>query len=186
MYDQSKELFETLKYNGKPTGVLKPRGEVHRDGDWHGSIHVWVFNGDEVLLQQRSAEKDVFPGCIDASCTGHIDPGETPEQAARRELKEELGILAEAEELIPLMKQHVTNRIPPLFNREIDHVFLYDKNIERSVVSFQEEEIDRVFFMDVDTLSEKLAAKDPSFCIIPREWKRINNFRKKYFYGKLF
>jgi len=180
MHDQSKELFEILKYNGKPAGRLKPRGEVHRDGDLHGSIHVWVFDGREVLLQKRAADKDVFPGYIDASCTGHIDPGETPVKAALRELSEELGISAEEADLRFVLRQHVTNHIPPLYNREIDYVFLLEKPIDRSALKFQREEIENIFFLDEDILSGMLSAKEPFFCIIPKEWKKVRRIRKKF------
>ena len=180
MHDQSKELFEILKYNGKPTGTLKPRGEVHRDGDRHGSVHVWVFDGEEVLLQKRAKDKDVFPGYIDASCTGHIDPGETPAEAALRELSEELGIHAEASDLRFILRQRVTNRIPPLYNREIDYVFLLEKPIDRAALKYQQEEIESIFFLDGDILSEMLSAKEPFFCIIPKEWRKLRRIRKNF------
>ena len=178
MHDQSKELFETLKYNGKPTGKLKPRGEVHKNGDWHGSVHIWVFDGEEVLLQKRSADKDVFPNFIDASCTGHIDPGETPEEAALRELSEELGIHAEARDLRYILRQHVTNRLPGLYNREIAHVFLLNKPINRAVLSYQQEEIEGIFFLH-ETLLTRMLQEESFFCIIPREWKKLRRIVKK-------
>ena len=34
-------------------GTLKPRGEVHRDGDWHRSVHVWLIDAAGRLLLQR-------------------------------------------------------------------------------------------------------------------------------------
>ena len=55
-------------------------------------MHVLVFNGDnEIFMQKRSANKDTWPGAWDASCTGHVDTGETYLEAAHRELQEELG-----------------------------------------------------------------------------------------------
>lgn len=46
-----------------------------------------------VLVIRRSYDSDAYPGRT-ALPGGHIDPGETPEQAARRELLEETGIAA--------------------------------------------------------------------------------------------
>jgi hypothetical protein len=40
-----------------PLGVSKPRGNVHRDGDWHRSVHVWLTDGACLLLQRRSIHK---------------------------------------------------------------------------------------------------------------------------------
>ena len=49
----------------KPLGIGKARGEVHRDGDWHRSVHVWLVSSAErsLLLQQRSETKDVRACC---------------------------------------------------------------------------------------------------------------------------
>src|SRR5439155_1518885 len=46
--------------------------------------------------------------------SGHVDPGETPEQAARRELKEETGMIATEMELLGVLAPDVgrlTNRM---------------------------------------------------------------------------
>lgn len=40
-----------------PLGVRKPRFAVHRDGDWHRSVHVWLTDGQSLLLQRRSTHK---------------------------------------------------------------------------------------------------------------------------------
>jgi hypothetical protein len=57
-------------------GATKRRGDVHRDGDWHRSVHVWLVDGDgRLLLQQRSVHKDTFPGRWDVSAAGHISAG---------------------------------------------------------------------------------------------------------------
>ena len=62
----------------------------------HRSVHVLVFNGEGLLyLQRRAAAKDIQPGKWDTSVGGHVDPGESGEQAARREMQEELGIEAD-------------------------------------------------------------------------------------------
>ena len=43
-------------------------------------------------LQQRALDDSDHPGCWDFAAGGGIDPGETPDAAAPRELREELGI----------------------------------------------------------------------------------------------
>lgn len=30
----------------KPAGFTKARGLVHTDGDWHRSVHIWLYNGE--------------------------------------------------------------------------------------------------------------------------------------------
>lgn len=77
----------------RPLGATKQRGEVHRAGDWHRSVHVWLVDAHgRLLVQQRSAHKDTFPGRWDVSAAGHVSAGSEPFQTAREELREELGL----------------------------------------------------------------------------------------------
>ena len=97
------EMFDIRTPEGEPTGEVKERSAVHRDGDWHGTAHIWLVrrkNGKiEVLLQKRSRLKETFPGCYDASCAGHLSAGDSFIQGALRELQEELGLEAKEEDL---------------------------------------------------------------------------------------
>ena len=99
-------LFEILgkDENGNKTGVVRERGVAHRDGSRHGTVHTWIARKNEageieLLLQKRSDTKDSHPGCYDISSAGHIGHGEEPEDAAIRELREELGISLKQEDL---------------------------------------------------------------------------------------
>lgn len=75
-----------------------PVGAATKQKAWsQGLIHriVRVMLEDEnglVLLQKRSADKPLYPNCWDESVSGHVDAGESYDEAAMRELKEELGI----------------------------------------------------------------------------------------------
>ncbi len=70
-----------------------PRGEVHGNNLRHRAVHILLFNPqNEVFLQKRSRWKDRHPLVWDSSAAGHVDAGEDYDQAARRELKEELGL----------------------------------------------------------------------------------------------
>jgi len=70
------------------------RKEVHRGpGKLHPVIHLHLINSKgEVYLQKRSMLKDTQPGKWDTSVGGHVDLGETIEQALLRETAEELNI----------------------------------------------------------------------------------------------
>jgi len=97
--DRSRELrgqdldepFDVLDENGEPTGKRKPRREVHRDGDWHRAVHVWILGAENrVLLQRRSLLKDLAPGRLDVTVGGHLRAGEAW-PSALREAEEEIG-----------------------------------------------------------------------------------------------
>ncbi len=57
------------------------------------SVYIFIFNDrGELLLQLRVASDDDYPLHWDFSAAGHVEPGESPDEAANRELMEELGI----------------------------------------------------------------------------------------------
>ena len=88
----SGEFFDIVNTRDEVIGRA-PRREVHARGLWHRAIHVLVFDSvGRVFLQKRSQRKDLSPGLWDSSCSGHVDSGEDYEQAAQRELGEELGL----------------------------------------------------------------------------------------------
>lgn len=71
-----------------------PRGQCHSDPSLrHMVVHLLIFNtGGELLLQKRSKQKDMHPGKWSVSVGGHLDSGESFEQALIREAEEELGL----------------------------------------------------------------------------------------------
>ena len=79
----------------------EPRDIVHVNNLLHRAVHMLLFNSrGDLLLQKRSIWKDRNPGRWDASAAGHLDSGENFLEAARRELREELGVEAPALERI--------------------------------------------------------------------------------------
>ena len=87
------ELFEIVDEQGRVLG-LRPRRECHGDPALiHQAVHLLVFNAaGDLFLQRRAKTKDIQPGKWDSSVGGHMQPGETPDQAVRREAEEELGL----------------------------------------------------------------------------------------------
>lgn len=88
----SDETFETFDAEGRPAALVL-RSRVHREGLWHRAASVFLFRRDgRLIVQRRSAHKDVCPGAWDLSAAEHLQPGETFEQGAARGLREELGV----------------------------------------------------------------------------------------------
>jgi 16S rRNA (adenine1518-N6/adenine1519-N6)-dimethyltransferase len=68
------------------------RSEVHVNNLMHRAVHLWIFNSrGELFLQKRSPWKFNHPDQWCSSAAGHVDTGETYEEAAHREMKEEIG-----------------------------------------------------------------------------------------------
>ena len=58
------EKLDIRTSQGKVTGVVKERDEVHRNGDIHGTSHVWLIRKKQnkkfdILLQKRASANDV-------------------------------------------------------------------------------------------------------------------------------
>ncbi len=90
----SEELFPVVDEEGNEISCAF-RSVCH-DGQsmlLHPVVHMHLFNGKgEVFLQKRAMTKDLLPGFWDTSVGGHVSPGESAEEALKREADEELGI----------------------------------------------------------------------------------------------
>lgn len=79
------------------------RAEVHGDNLRHRAVHMLIFNqAGEVYLQKRARCKDRYPLRWDSSAGGHVSAAEGYDEAARRELQEELGIEVPLERVLKL------------------------------------------------------------------------------------
>ena len=93
MKDNLQEIFPVVDEEGSVIGKAT-RGECHNGSRLlHPVVHLHVFNSSgDIYLQKRPEWKDIQPGKWDTAVGGHIDYGETPVEALRREVCEELGI----------------------------------------------------------------------------------------------
>ncbi len=94
------EIWDLYDEQGRKTGETWERARAKEipEGRYHIVCDILIRHRDgEFLLTRRDPEKDIYPGCLEASAGGSALAGETPEEAARREMKEETGL--EAEEL---------------------------------------------------------------------------------------
>lgn len=176
------ELFDVCGEDGTPTGHVKERGMVHRDGDLHRTVHIWVIRKKpdgrvDVLLQKRSRNKDAYPGCYDISSAGHVRAGDDFACSAVRELQEELGITVKKEELrfIGFHEGYVENDFwgQPFKDWEISAVYLYEEPVEEAYLTLQESEVESVIFMEYEKVLEGILKENFSTCIYPKEFLMI-------------
>jgi isopentenyldiphosphate isomerase len=103
MDPQTAGQLEVVDENGRTIGV-DSRENVHRKGLRHREVHVWfVTPKGEILFQRRALDKDTYPGKLDATVGGHLEPGDSFEQAAVREVEEETGLKPPLDALHPIL-----------------------------------------------------------------------------------
>jgi len=171
------EYFDILDENGNKTNLIKKRTEVHRDGDWHKAVHIWILNENgDILLQRRAEDKDSDPNMLDISCAGHLTTGDDSITGALRELKEELSIEVEPNEL-----QYITTlkRSPEhedsFVDNEFDDMYLLRTNKTIEEFTYQKEEISEIFFVPYKKFKEMITKKQSDLVIYPDEYKILFN-----------
>lgn len=87
------ELVVLVDEKNNPVGTAD-KDTVHtRNTPLHRAFSLFLFNSKKQLLVTRRAEtKKTFPGVWTNTVCGHVSPGETTTDAAKRRLREELGI----------------------------------------------------------------------------------------------
>ena len=155
------EMIDVLNENGIKTGEILPRSEIHKKGLWHRAIVVAIVNEkNEILLQQRSANKDKNPGLWDISVAGHISSGQDALSAATREINEEvsvnLGYNVEVKELrfmYSFRKQQVFSK-NFIENQFYDFFILRQSGLNKESIKFQESEVQDIKFVTISELNE--------------------------------
>lgn len=142
------EWFEIVDEHDRVVG-RRLRSECHGNPAYvHRVAHVLVFNSDgKLILQKRSANKDIQPGRWDTSVGGHLDPGENYLQAAQREMREELSITDVV--LKPLYPSQIRNEI------ESENIMTY-LTVFDGEIHFDPYEIDEVKYWSNDEIVQNL------------------------------
>ena len=150
----TKEYFYVVDEDDNVIGAAS-REECHSNAKLiHRSVYIFLVNSrGEILIQRRSVNKDLYPGFYTASATGHVNYGEDYDIAAKRELREELGVDA------PLRRLCKVKSFSDV-EREISMVYVcrYDGPIR-----FDRNEIDEVVFMSIDDIERSLKTGDKKF-----------------------
>ena len=182
------ELFDIRDEAGNVTGQVRERTLVHRDGDLHGTAHIWIARsreagGFDLLLQKRSRNKDSYPGCYDISSAGHVQAGDGFLETAVRELKEELGIEAEAGDLAfagfhgGYMEEMFYGHM--FKDREISAVYVYDKPVDADNLELQVEEVESVMWISLEECEEAVEKGTIPNCIYMDELMIVKDYLEK-------
>jgi isopentenyldiphosphate isomerase len=88
------ELVEEIDEEGSVLRVVT-RAEMRAGRLRHRCVFLLVVHAGRLLVHRRAPDKDVWPGRWDVAAGGVVTAGERWDDAARRELAEELGVEAD-------------------------------------------------------------------------------------------
>lgn len=158
---KNNEYFDVLDEQGNKTGKIKLRDLVHKDGNWHRTIHIWIYNNKgELLLQRRCSNKDSNPNMLSISCAGHLLSGDNSITAAVRELKEELNLVVDPKELhfIKTLKRSSISSSGFIDNEFCDiYILKIVNNIKK--INFQKSEISEIIFVSFSNFKNMIINK---------------------------
>lgn len=116
---------------------------------------VLINDKGEILVPKRSSNRKLFPNCYDFSVGGHVNSGEEYEEAAYRELREELGI--EDVELKEIAYFSPFKSASNTFQKV--YVLKYNK----SIINYDHQGIERFYYMTKEEIIELLNKKPEMF-----------------------
>lgn len=166
------EYFDVLDEFGNKTGKTKLRNEVHKDGDYHKTVHIWIINDKgEILLQRRCKDKDSNPNMLDISSAGHLQAGDDSLNGAIREIKEELNLDINVSDLrfIKTLKKNSRPR-PDFINNEFVDMYILKTNKTINEMKYQEEEISEILFIPFTKFKEMVEKKQTDLLMHTEEF----------------
>jgi len=138
---------------------------AHQAGRLHRAFSVFVFNSKgELLLQQRAHDKYHSAGKWSNTCCSHPRPGEQNIDAAKRRLKEEMGLDCELHYGFNFI--YHTDFSNGLSEYEFDHVF-FGKTDAQPVIDPQE--VAAFAYITPEELNEQLKQNPDEYT----EWFKI-------------
>ena len=100
-------------------------------------VHICIFNSNgEMLIQRRAKNRKSFSYMWDVSVGGGVTAGDTPQQSATRELKEELGYDYDFSYDRPVVTVH--------FETGFDDYDIWKRDVNLDELVLQESEVDSV------------------------------------------
>jgi len=149
MEQAMEEILDLYDKNRILTNQTIVRGKPMPANHYRMLVHVCLFNSNgKLLIQQRQANRKRWAGLWDVSVGGAAMQGESSEDAATRELQEELGIAHNFANERPFFTINAKTGF--------DDFYLIYKDVDLASLTLQPEEVQ----------AAKWASKDEVLCMI--------------------
>lgn len=131
------ECFDLYDVNRNRTGKVLERGNKVPEGYYRLVVHVCIFGSDgRMLIQKRLKDKNGWSGMWDVTAGGSALAGDSSQQAASRELLEEVGIDHSLEGMRPAMTIY--------FDGGFNDIYTVNLDVDIDSLSLQPTEVEQV------------------------------------------
>lgn len=125
-------------------------------------VNLFVKNSrGELWIPRRTATKSIFPLCLDMSMGGHVESGETYEEALRRENQEELNF--DINEVAVRLLGHLT----PQKDGVSCHMNVYEVDMN-TAPTYNSDDFVEYYWLTPEALLKRIENGDPAKSDLPR------------------
>ena len=144
-------LLEVFDDDGNVIGKSVDRNAHFEldDGEHIAIAVIFIENNNGEFLMQKTSKKK---GGLYSSTGGHVDHGETPLETIKREVKEELGINIDDEEIKDFGFLS--------YDMPLRYLFYLKKDINIEDIKVQEEEVEFVKYISIDDICSMIEKKE--------------------------
>ena len=170
------EYLDIVDENNNLLNIKKLRSKAHRQGLWHRTVHIYIFNNNkEFLFHLSSKDKDLNPNKWDTRFGGHIKAGENIDKAVINELKEEVGLNIKIPSLIkgPIFKRDKG------VNKEFTNVYYFKYNNDLNKLTFNDGEVQKVEWMNATDIINSISSNGEKWAAGVKNFKKVNNYLAK-------
>ncbi|MDR2204673.1 MAG: isopentenyl-diphosphate Delta-isomerase [Flavobacteriaceae bacterium] len=167
------EMVVLVNENDDVLGLMEKQ-QAHVNGLLHRAFSVFLFNKNgEMLLQKRASEKYHSPNQWTNAVCSHPKFGETYLEAAKRRLKEELGIETEISEKFRFIYKAKVGE--NLWEHELDCVFT---GIYEGDFNLDKTEVSEIRYVSPENLDKEISKNPEDFT----EWFKIilNEYKDRF------
>lgn len=154
-----------------------PKLQAHEEGKLHRAFSVFIFNSSgALLLQQRAFDKYHSAGEWTNTCCSHPRPNEDTAEAAKRRLREEMGMDCEMQHVFSFQYQAEVGS--GLIEHEYDHVYF---GLSDQVPNLNPEEVHAYRYSSMPALEIDLQENPDDYT----EWLKIAFSRVLFHYENI-
>jgi len=136
------ERYPVVNGNDEVIFQVNSKRELHVNNYRHRAAHIFIETFGRGFVLQLKGENSENSGKWSSAVSGHVENGESYEEAAIREAKEELGLEIDRKELIQIAKisacEETNNEFVVLFtylmNKDIEHIKPDPNEVENVII----------------------------------------------------